>query len=130
MTHPEAHRSHSTGWLRGFLLVLVLLPACSPPAKVEPNDVSTWRAAFMVADMTTAVQQKWARSCALCHVNGEGGAPRVGDVAAWLPRLENGEAVLMQHTLVGLNRMPPLGYCMDCELTDFAAMINFMSGKE
>ena len=30
--------------------------------------------------------------------------------------------------LEGLNSMPPLGYCMACEISDYRAMIGFMAG--
>ena len=79
--------------------------------------------------MTADVQEKWARSCALCHVSGEGGAPRMGDQQAWQARLDQGNDTLMAHTINGFNRMPPLGYCMDCETSDFAAMIKLMAGE-
>lgn len=69
---------------------------------------------------------KWARSCALCHVTGNAGAPRVGNSEEWAPRLAQGMDVLLQHTLEGFNDMPPLGYCMACERDDFAALIEFM----
>ena len=71
---------------------------------------------------------QWARSCALCHVRGEGGAPVLGDREAWAPRLAQGEDTLLQHTIEGLNNMPPLGYCMDCKAEDFRALIRFMGG--
>jgi cytochrome c5 len=69
----------------------------------------------------------WASSCVLCHVNGNGGAPIVGITEQWQPRLAQGMDTLLQHTLEGLNAMPPLGYCMSCEAQDFTAMIGFMS---
>jgi cytochrome c5 len=72
---------------------------------------------------------QWARSCALCHVNGEGGAPVVGDKDAWQPRLAQGEDVLLKHTVEGFNNMPPLGYCMDCEEDSFREIIRFMGGE-
>ena len=70
---------------------------------------------------------QWSRNCALCHVRGEGGAPVLGDQAAWAERSRQGEDVLLAHTLEGFNNMPPLGYCMDCETADFLALIRFMS---
>ena len=73
--------------------------------------------------------QMWARSCALCHVDGTAGAPRLGDAEAWSHRLEKGPETLLKHTIEGFNDMPPLGYCMACETSDFSAMINFMSGN-
>ena len=70
---------------------------------------------------------KWSRSCVLCHVRGEGGAPRVGHPEEWVERIDQGETVLLTHTIEGYNRMPPLGYCMDCEAEDFEALIRFMA---
>ena len=82
----------------------------------------------VVAAESTAMAQ-WARSCALCHVNGEGGAPEVGDKEAWQPRLAQGEDMLLKHTIEGFNNMPPLGYCMDCEEDSFREIIRFMGGE-
>lgn len=79
-----------------------------------------------VAD--AAVMDKWARSCALCHISGEAGAPVVGDEQDWRERLAKGERAVLEHTLHGYNSMPPLGYCMACEVADFRAMIAYMAG--
>jgi len=77
--------------------------------------------------MTDLRKQRWARTCALCHVGGQGGAPVVGDRAAWAARLAQGEDVVLDHTILGFNNMPPLGYCMDCERDDLRAYIRFMA---
>ncbi|MEZ5598389.1 MAG: c-type cytochrome [Pseudomonadales bacterium] len=78
-------------------------------------------------EMTDRQRQMWSRSCALCHVSGEAFAPRIGHPEEWRARLDKGMDVLLTHTLEGLDRMPPLGYCMGCEEADFAAMITFMA---
>lgn len=78
--------------------------------------------------MTDLRKQRWARTCALCHVGGQGGAPVVGDQAAWSARLAQGEDVALEHTIQGFENMPPLGYCMDCERDDLRAYIRFMAG--
>lgn len=70
----------------------------------------------------------WAQHCALCHVDGTGGAPRLGNVTDWQPRVARGKDVLLRHTLEGFNNMPPLGYCMSCEQEDFEALIQLMAG--
>lgn len=79
------------------------------------------------AGPTEVQMAQWQGSCALCHVDGTGGAPRVGVTEDWAPRLAAGEDVLLAHTLEGFNNMPPLGYCMSCETDDFRALIRFMS---
>ena len=74
-----------------------------------------------------ATADLWARSCALCHVDGSAGAPRIGNQEEWAPRLAKGRDVLLAHTLEGFNQMPPLGYCMACERKDFVALIEMMT---
>lgn len=74
--------------------------------------------------------QMWSRSCALCHVDGNAGAPRLGNSEEWQPRLAQGEAVLLKHTVEGFKDMPPLGYCMACEKEHLVAMTRFMSGSK
>ena len=77
--------------------------------------------------LTNRQMQMWSGSCALCHVNGNAGAPVVGIAEHWQPRVAKGMETLVQHTVEGFNSMPPLGYCMACERQDFRAMILFMS---
>ena len=105
------------------LFGVALLSGCgnSDPQSTAPASP------FADAHMSDAGQQRWARTCAMCHVRGEGGAPKVGDSDAWAPRLAKGEAVLLEHTVNGFGNMPPLGYCMDCERDDLRAAIAFMT---
>ena len=115
-------------YLVGFSCLLAI--GCTDKsARVTIEQSQVIQKLFESAPQDPDLMDKWARSCALCHVNGEGGAPRMGDKETWRPRLAKGEVELYLNTLEGYNRMPPLGYCMDCEATDFAAMINLMSGR-
>ncbi len=98
------------------------------PADPAPGpDAQAPAPLFADAEVTPEVMGLWSRSCVLCHANGEAGAPRVGDRAAWKPRLEQGEDTLLAHTVEGYNEMPPLGYCMACGREDFRALIRFMA---
>lgn len=112
-----------------LLLVSFMLTGCGEAAEpVQVNDVvETTTAIPSGTELTSRQMQMWAASCALCHINGNGGAPIVGIAEQWQPRLAQGMDTLLQHTLEGLNAMPPLGYCMSCEAEDFTAMIGFMS---
>lgn len=101
------------------------------PSKIEAGanpDIQIGTASTSAETLTPERMGQWSRNCALCHVRGEGGAPVLGDRDAWTARLEQGEDTLLRHTLEGLNNMPPLGYCMDCEQDDFLALIRFMGG--
>jgi cytochrome c5 len=117
-----------------LLLLVAALFGCrggSLPADARPATPSRTPVNITTSEhVPDEPMNKWARSCVICHVRGEGGAPVVGDKAAWEPRLAQGEDVLLQHTIEGLNNMPPLGYCMDCNTADFRTLIRFMSGSE
>ena len=101
-------------------------PAAAPPAApVDAEGSAALDAALAELTPDTTASQ-WARTCGLCHATGNGGAPLLGDEAAWAPRVAEGEARLLQRTLEGYGAMPPLGYCMDCTEADFRALIRFM----
>jgi cytochrome c5 len=65
-------------------------------------------------------QQVFAQICKTCHETGLAGAPKVGDKAAWQPRIAQGEQALVQHAIQGFQGktgvMPPKGG--DTNLTD------------
>ena len=52
-------------------------------------------------------------NCAACHGAGVAGAPKVGDKAAWAPRIQQGSATLYEHAIKGFQgkagMMPPKG---------------------
>ena len=45
----------------------------------------------------------------VCHATGVAGAPKVGDKAAWAPRVATGEDTLVKHAISGIRAMPPRG---------------------
>lgn len=47
--------------------------------------------------------------CFACHDTGAAGAPRLGDKAAWAPRIASGYDALLNSALHGKNAMPPKG---------------------
>jgi cytochrome c5 len=54
--------------------------------------------------------------CAQCHQKGTGGAPKIGDMAAWTPRLKQGLDNAVRSAIRGHGGMPPRGNRAD--LTD------------
>ena len=71
-------------------------------------------------------QQVYDQFCFACHTSGVGGAPKMGDAAAWAPRRDKGMDVLMDSTLNGLNAMPAKGTCMNCSDDELAEAVNYM----
>tara|TARA_B110000438_G_scaffold267262_1_gene281960 strand:- start:119 stop:496 length:378 start_codon:yes stop_codon:yes gene_type:complete len=110
-------------------LLAVLLTACSSVASQNLGFGEQFRPPTLRAvTVDEEVMAKWSRSCALCHITGEAGAPVVGDTAEWQRRLQQGEEAIINNVVEGLNSMPPLGYCMACEVSDFRAMVAYMAG--
>ncbi len=51
----------------------------------------------------------YEKSCKVCHDAGVAGAPKMGDKAAWAPRLKPGMDAVYANTLKGKGAMPPKG---------------------
>ena len=47
--------------------------------------------------------------CSKCHEEGKGGAPKIGDRAAWIPRLKHGIDATVRSAINGHGGMPPRG---------------------
>ncbi len=88
--------------------VLVLLAAMAVPAQAD-------------------VKAKFDKSCTFCHSTGVALAPKVGDKAAWAPRLALGMDKLLLSVKNGKNAMPPKGMCNDCTDADYKALIQYMA---
>jgi len=54
--------------------------------------------------------------CVKCHQNGDGGAPKIGDRAAWIPRAAQGLNAVVRSAIKGHGGMPARGGMAD--LTD------------
>ncbi|MEW6690711.1 MAG: c-type cytochrome [Pseudomonadota bacterium] len=48
-------------------------------------------------------------ACAACHETGAAGAPKIGDKAAWAPRLKAGLNAMVASAAKGVKAMPPRG---------------------
>lgn len=73
------------------------------------------------ADGKAVYQQK----CAACHAVGVAGAPKLGDKAAWEPRLAAGKEALVQSVIKGKGAMPPRAG-MNASDAEAAAVVDYM----
>lgn len=71
-------------------------------------------------------EQVFNGHCMACHATGAAGAPKMGDKAAWAPRIAKGIDALLASATAGLNAMPPKGLCMDCSDAELRAAIEYM----
>jgi cytochrome c5 len=67
--------------------------------------------------------------CSACHGSGAMGAPKIGDKAAWAPRIAQGEKVLVQHATHGIRAMPPKGTCADCSDAELKGAVEYLMSQ-
>ena len=69
----------------------------------------------------------YGKTCATCHAIGVAGAPKLGDVSAWEPRIAKGIDVLYNSGIHGLPPgMPAKGMCFTCSDDDIKAVVDYM----
>jgi cytochrome c5 len=64
--------------------------------------------------------------CAVCHASGVAGAPKLGDKAAWAPRVALGKDQLAMSALHGKGAMPPKGGNPALSDADVKAAVDYM----
>jgi cytochrome c5 len=67
-----------------------------------------------------------AVACGKCHQAGVGGAPKIGDRAAWTPRVAKGLATVTQAALKGHGGMPARGGMAELSDTEIKRAIEYM----
>lgn len=65
-------------------------------------------------------------SCMACHSTGAGGAPKMGDKAAWSDRIGKGVDSVYANAIKGFNGMPPKGTCMSCSDEEIQVTVDYM----
>ena len=64
--------------------------------------------------------------CATCHQTGEGGAPRIGDRSAWIPRIKQGLDSVVRSAINGHGGMPARGGQADLTDAELRSAIVYM----
>lgn len=82
---------------------------------------------------TLSGQQVVQSRCQECHTDGKAGAPRLGDFAAWEPRLKKGISTLIDAAIKGHGSMPSrggMGSLSDAEMRSAVVyMVNSLARK-
>jgi cytochrome c5 len=72
----------------------------------------------------------YKQTCLACHATGVAGAPKLGDKAAWGPRIAQGNDTLYMHSIKGFQgkagMMPPKGGNMALSDADVKAAVDYM----
>ena len=74
-------------------------------------------------------EQVYKAVCMVCHATGVAGAPKLGDKAAWKPRIKTGKAALYASALKGKNAMPAKGGRADLTDAEVKSATNYMLAK-
>ncbi len=92
------------------------------------GDSSCGGAATAASSGPRSGEDVYNASCMACHSTGAGGAPKVGDVAAWAERIAKGADTLHQSGLNGVagTGMIAKGGCMNCSDEEVMAAVDYM----
>ena len=97
------------------------------PAPAKPAAKSAAAAAPTAPASAAADGKKvFGSVCTACHSTGVAGAPKLGDKAAWAPRLKQGLDGLLHSALKGKNAMPPKGGNASLSDAEVRAAVEYM----
>jgi cytochrome c5 len=68
-------------------------------------------------------------ACLACHASGVAGAPKIGDKAAWAPRIGSGLPNMLAVAIKGKGAMPPKGGASDASDYELARAIVYMANQ-
>ena len=124
----------------GIILLVMFVTSAKRPAagsdamtpqavaeRIRPVGVVEVKDASDIASLKSG-DQVFAAQCSACHTAGALGAPKLGDIDAWAPRLKAGFDTLVHSALAGKGQMPPQGGG-DFSDYEIARAVVFMTGK-
>ncbi|MCH9637154.1 c-type cytochrome [Rickettsiella endosymbiont of Litargus connexus] len=94
--------------------------------KVASSEISPSLSLQVVAQDAHLGKTIFESKCILCHKNGIGGAPRLGNHSDWAPRIKKKFSLLLKHATMGYRAMPPKGACLECSISDLEVTIKYM----
>ncbi len=96
------------------------------PAVLADSGIDTGAVEPETASESPDAKALYAQSCMACHDTGAAGAPKVGDQAAWVERIAQGQDTLIKHALEGFNAMPPKGGAAQLGDAEITAIVEYM----
>jgi len=94
--------------------------------RIQPvGEVSVESAVASTGGTERSGEELYAR-CQGCHSTGAMGAPKLGSLADWAPRIERGIDDVLQVAIAGTGAMPPKGGCSDCSDNELKSVVQYM----
>ena len=104
------------------------VPAAAQPATAAAAiAVTIPPAAGKSASVGASGKATYDAVCAVCHAAGVAGAPKLGDKAAWAPRIKAGLDALYTSAIKGKGAMPPKGGNTALSDADVSAAVDYMA---
>lgn len=125
-------RRHDASAALAALVLLAALAGCSDNTAQQAPAASSADSDATQQDVAQTQQAHpgekiYKQACFSCHAAGLSGAPKLGDVENWAPRIAQGDDVLLARTIEGIPpAMPPRGLCMSCSDEELAQAIDYM----
>lgn len=109
-------------------------PAAPKPKPAAPTPAQPAQAAAQPAQASApparpaAAEGKavYDQTCVACHMQSVAGSPKLGDKAAWAPRIDTGMDSLVQSVLKGKGAMPPKGGNASLSEAQVRSAVEFM----
>lgn len=98
-------------------------------ADVEKADEGKTDVAVADATDSKAGEKTYQAACAMCHAAGLMEAPKLGDKAAWEPRIAQGKETLVEHAIKGIRMMPAKGGNPGLSDDEVAQAVVYMANK-
>jgi len=95
-------------------------PAAPAPAAATPA------AAAPVSVAAADPKKTYDAVCVACHAQSVAGSPKLGDKAAWAPRIKTGTDAMTKAVVAGKGAMPPKGGSAALSEADIRAVVEFM----
>jgi cytochrome c5 len=96
------------------------------PAGEAPKAAATLVAAAPATSGKPDGKKTYDTACMACHATGAANAPKLGDKAAWAPRIKTGNEALYAAVIKGKGAMPPKGGNAALSDADVKAAVDYM----
>lgn len=103
----------------------VALVAANPAVVLEAAPALAGAGSRSVPSGGGSTPELYTKVCSACHAAGVAGAPKLGDKAAWAPRVAKGVAALNASVIKGKGAMPPRG-ASTADDAELAGVVRFM----
>ena len=97
-----------------------------PQAAAQPAPTATPPAQAAAQPAAADGKAVYNQTCIACHMQSVAGSPKLGDKAAWAPRIKTGMDSLVQSVLKGKGAMPPKGGNASLNEAQVRAAVEFM----